>query len=103
MPSQGLGHAEAAWRLAAPYRPYRMSEHLWARVAAVLATVDPIPPPHARALLDVIVYRAVTVTAWEALPPTCPSVPEVRAAGERWQALGLFLALAQELHVRLDV
>jgi transposase len=81
---------------------YAMSDALWARVAAVLTAVDPAPPADARALLDAIVYRALTGATWDELPAGYPPPPDVAACAERWRALGLLKRLEPVLLLRLD-
>jgi transposase len=81
--------------------PFQLSVALWARIAPVLAAVDPTPPPNAPTLLDALAYRALTGTDWDALPETYPPAAEAAAARDRWQRLGLFDALAPLLRVRL--
>jgi hypothetical protein len=83
-------------------RFYAMSDSLWARVAAILETVDPNPPAGARALLDAVIYRALTGTSWEAMPAIYPPATVVLAAAERWRSLGLFDRLEIVLPVRLS-
>jgi transposase len=79
-----------------------MSDALWTRVAPVLATVDPTPPPDARALLDAIIYRALTGIAWTELPARYPAPEHVAACAERWRALGLWPRLEPLLLFRVD-
>jgi hypothetical protein len=81
---------------------YAMPDALWSRVVTILETVDPTPPAGARALLDALIYHALTDTALEALPSGYPSPREVRAAIERWRRLGLFHQLAHALHAPWD-
>jgi hypothetical protein len=64
---------------------FALSDTLWARVAAILATMDAAPPRNARALLNAIISRALTGTTWDELPPTyhrpVKSRPTPRAGG----------------------
>jgi transposase len=80
---------------------YTMSEALWARLAPVVATVDPTPPPAARALLEAIIYRALTGSAWSELPARYPAPEQVVACAVRWRAQGLWPRLERLLLFRL--
>ena len=85
-----------------PRDPIQLPDRLWARVQAHLLAADPRPPAEARALVDALVYRALTGVAWSALPPGSPPLAVVRAAYARWQTLGLLDYLAEALGIRLD-
>jgi transposase len=79
-----------------------MPDALWERIAAVLATVDPTPPADARALLNAVIYMAVTDASWDELPAAYPPPTAVQAAVERWRSLDLFHHIARALHLQLD-
>jgi transposase len=81
---------------------FALSDTLWARVAAILATVDPTPPHNARAILEAIIYRALTGTIWQDLPAVYPSPAVVMDCAARWEQLGLWPRLEPVLLVRLD-
>jgi transposase len=81
---------------------YTMSDALWARIAPVVATVDVSLPRDARALLDAIIYQALTGSAWSALPACYPAPERVAACAERWRGLGVLERLAPLLLLRLD-
>jgi transposase len=78
-----------------------MSDGLWARTAAILQSVDPVPPPNARALLEAIIYVALTGTAWTDLPANYPPPADVTACAARWRNLGLLQRLEPILLFRL--
>jgi transposase len=79
-----------------------MSDTQWARILAVLETVDPAPAADARALFDAIIFRALTDTAWDGLPPTYPPSADVQVAVRHWRALGVFRRLTTTLPILLD-
>jgi transposase len=81
---------------------YEMPDSLWLRIATILQSVDPDAPANARAILNAIIYHAVTDTAWDALPAVYPPPTQVLAAVERWRPLGLFARLASALRLQLD-
>jgi transposase len=78
-----------------------MSDALWARVAAVLAGMNPAPPPNSRALLDALIYLTLSGSTWDDLPAAYPPAAEVAAAAARWQAAGLVPRLESVLLFRL--
>jgi transposase len=80
-----------------------MTDALWARVEVVLAAVDPAPPRNARAVLEAIIYRALSGTTWQELPAAYPAPEEVAACADRWQELGLWPRLEPVLLVRFDM
>jgi hypothetical protein len=79
-----------------------MPDALWARVVAVLETVDPAPPANARALLEALVYLAITGCCGDDLPDIYPPAAEVEAAAARWRELGFFEGLESILLISLD-
>jgi transposase len=76
---------------------YSMPEALWARVQPLLATIDPTPPANARALLEALIYPALSGGRGDDLPAAYPAAGVVAAAAARWRALGLFDHLAAVL------
>jgi transposase len=81
---------------------YMLSDALWARVAAILATVDPAPPANARALVDAIIFRALAGCTWDELPSAYPPPSDVAACAERWRELGFQKRLEPVLLFRLS-
>jgi transposase len=80
-----------------------MSDALWTRISIVLNAVDQAPPANARALLDAMIYLALSGGDWAELPAAYPPTSEVAAGAVRWRRLGLFERLEPELPVRLDL
>jgi transposase len=82
---------------------YTLSDGLWVRLAPVVVTVDPTPPRDTRALLEAIIYRALSGNAWSELPAHYPAPEHVAACAERWRGMGLLERLEPLLRLRLDV
>jgi hypothetical protein len=79
-----------------------MSGTNWARVMTVIEAVDPAPPDNARALIDALIYLALTDSCWDDLPAIYPTPAQVAVAAARWRALGLFTHLESILFGDLD-
>ena len=77
---------------------WRASDALWARVAVVLAEVD---PPRAtgrrrvdqRGVFDAILFRLRSGCQWNQLPKEYPDDSTVHRTFQRWVDLGVFPAL----------
>ena len=74
---------------------WRAPDDLWARVAPVLAELDPPkrtgrPRIDPRAALDAIIYRMRSGVQWNQLPREFPSDSSVHRTFQRWRAQGVF-------------
>ena len=77
---------------------WRAPDDLWARVAPVLAELDPPkrtgrPRIDPRAALDAIIYRMRSGVQWNQLPREFPSDSSVHRTFQRWRAQGVFARL----------
>jgi transposase len=76
------------------------------RLEALITALDQPPAPLAaattRALVQALLYRALTDGAWDALPAWAPPATLVAATYRRWQQLGLLAQLSAELRVCLS-
>lgn len=84
-----------------------LSEARWQRLWRLITQLDqpptPLPLATARALVQALLYRALTGVAWDALPAWAPPAVEVEATYQRWQQQGLLAQLSDELRVCLTL
>ena len=80
-----------------------VSNHLWARVAPLIAHADPSAGVAARAWLEVLLYQAATGEPWATLVQQEPRWAAAYIAALRWQTLGLLEQLSERVLVRLSV
>lgn len=73
---------------------WRISDELWRILEPLFEELDPPRrsgrqrhPP--RALLDAILYRAITGAPWSSLPASYPDDSSVHRAFQRWRRLGI--------------
>ena len=74
---------------------WRVPDDLWARIAPILAELDPPKPTgrrriNARAVLDAIIFRLRSGCQWNQLPGDFPDDSSVHRTFQRWVQLGLF-------------
>ncbi len=81
---------------------FRMSDALWTRAAPLIKAIDDRPPEEARAILDAVVYRALTMVAWSALPDAYPNSADVEQAFLTWRAQEILGPLSEVLLVQID-
>ena len=73
---------------------WEVPDALWARIAPVLAELDPPrrggkPRVDQRAAFNAIIYRLRTGCQWNRLPASCPSDSSVHRTLQRWVATGV--------------
>jgi len=73
----------------------QVPNELWARIAPILAELDPPKPMgrkriNARAALDAILFRLRSGCQWNQLPKDFPDDSSVHRTFQRWIQLGLF-------------
>jgi hypothetical protein len=86
--------------------PFQLSPARWDHVWQVLQAEDRPPLPYrdeeeARALVMAVLYRALTTSTLDDLPPGAPEAAHVRAALAHWDAVGLLARLSEVLRIQL--
>lgn len=74
---------------------WRVPDDLWARMAPILAELEPHKPTgrrriHARAVADAIIFRRRRGCQWNQFPGDFPDDSSVYRTFGRWVQLGLF-------------
>jgi transposase len=81
---------------------WTVSDDPWARIAPILAELDPPKPTgrprnDPRATLDAIVYRPRTGVQWNHLPQEFPDDSSVHRTFQRWGERGVFARIWADL------
>jgi transposase len=86
---------------------WTVPDDLWARIAPILAELDPPKPTgrsriDPRAALDAILYRLRTGVQWNHLPTTFPDDSSVHRTFQRWQQRGVFARIWADVLTACD-
>lgn len=91
----GAADAQSSMKRQALPTIWQVPDELWARIAPILAELDPPKPTgrkriSARAALDAILFRLRSGCQWNQLPKDFPDDSSVHRTFQRWVQLGLF-------------
>jgi putative transposase len=86
---------------------WTVPDDLWARIAPILAELDPPKPTgrsriDPRAALDAILYRLRTGVQWNHLPQEFPDDSSVHRTFQRWQRQGVFARIWADVLTACD-
>ena len=86
---------------------WTVPDDLWARIAPILAELDPPkatgrPRIDARAALDAVLYRLRTGVQWNHLPAEFPDDSSVHRTFQRWQERGVFARIWADVLAACD-
>jgi putative transposase len=86
---------------------WRVSDELWAKVAAILSEKDPPKQTgrkrvDARLVLDTLIYRLRSGCQWNQLPRELADDSSAHRTLQRWEKAGVFAAIWAELVSECD-